>query len=57
MDILIYSLAILVVGVIVLAFYTTVQSFKMKKKELEIRELELKTKGDSIIKSQSINHG
>lgn len=41
MDILIYSFAIFIVGVIVLAFYTTVQSFKMKKKELELRELEL----------------
>ncbi len=30
MDILIYSFAIFIVGVIVLAFYTTVQSFKMK---------------------------
>lgn len=51
-----YSFAILVVGVIILAFYTTFQSFHLKKKELAIRELELKMQNDQLKKSSSIHH-
>lgn len=42
MDTLIYSFTIFIVGVIVLAFYTTVQSFSIHRKELEFPKLELK---------------
>ncbi|WP_458119965.1 hypothetical protein [Paenibacillus sp. Z6-24] len=38
---LMYSLAFLVVGVIVLAFYTTVQTYKVRNRELELQRLEL----------------
>jgi len=36
-----YSLAFLVVGVIALAFYTTVQTYKVRNRELELQQLEL----------------
>ncbi|WP_458119964.1 hypothetical protein [Paenibacillus sp. Z6-24] len=41
-DTLYYVLALLVVGVVVLAFYNTVQSFRIKKRELDIREMKLR---------------
>lgn len=45
LTILMYSLAVLVVGVIALAFYTTVQTYKLKQRELELQHLELQSKG------------
>ncbi|WP_200897751.1 hypothetical protein [Paenibacillus wulumuqiensis] len=41
-DTLYYVLALLVVGVVVLAFYNTIQSFRIKKRELDIREMKLR---------------
>ncbi|WP_017811639.1 hypothetical protein [Paenibacillus shenyangensis] len=41
LTVLMYSLAFLVVGVIVLAFYTTVQTYKVRNRELELQQLEL----------------
>lgn len=45
LTILMYSLAVLVVGVIALAFYTTVQTYKLKHRELELQRMELQSKG------------
>ncbi|MEW4369400.1 hypothetical protein [Paenibacillus kandeliae] len=45
LTILMYSLAVLVVGVIALAFYTTVQTYKLKQRELELQRMELQSKG------------
>ncbi|WP_197088303.1 hypothetical protein [Paenibacillus dauci] len=41
LTVLMYSLAFLVVGVIALAFYTTVQTYKVRNRELELQQLEL----------------
>lgn len=41
-DIVYYVLALLVVGVVVLAFYSTIQSSRIRKRELDLREMKLR---------------
>lgn len=56
LTVLMYSLAFLVVGVIVLAFYTTVQTYKVRNRELELQRLELQLNqqsGESTANSHS----
>ncbi len=41
-DALYYVLSLLVVGVVVLAFYSTIQNFRTRHRELDVREMQLR---------------